>query len=101
MIIFKAEGGIRDAHYLLEFGSVLFRSKEIYPYLRLFVRVEVDRPRFASQTKDELTEVFNEKGQSVDYKIFNSRSKKEKDEWTRNLDASVKKILKIRSASCT
>lgn len=69
-------------------------AKEIYPYFRLFVRVEVDRPRFASQTKDELTEIFNEKGDSIDYKIFNSRSKKEKDEWMKLLDASVKKILK-------
>lgn len=69
-------------------------AKEIYPYLRLFVRVEVDRPRFASQTKDELTEIFNEKGESVDYKLVNSRSKKEKEAWIKILDTAVKKILK-------
>lgn len=69
-------------------------AKEIYPYLQLFIRVEVDRPRFASQTKDELTEIFNEKNKSIPYRLFNARKKTEKEEWMRHLDLAVKKILK-------
>ena len=69
-------------------------AKQIYPYLHMFVRVEVDRPRFASQTKDELTEVFDDTGASVPYKLFNARKKSEKDEWTATLEAAMKRIMK-------
>ena len=84
----------RSSRSTKEKVQVKTSAKEVYPYLHMFVRVEVDRPRFGSQTKDELTEVFNEKGESIDYKLYNSRSKKEKDEWAKTLDIAIKKIMK-------
>lgn len=69
-------------------------AKSIYPYLHLFIRVEVDRPRFGSQVKDELTEVFDASGKSTTYKLFNARRKTEKEEWIRTIDMAVKRVLK-------
>lgn len=70
-------------------------AKMVYPYLHAFIRTEVDRPKFASQTKDRLTEVFDESGKSVPYKLYNPRSKNEKEEWMRALDVNTKKLLKL------
>jgi len=69
-------------------------AKAVYPYLHIFVRVEVDRPRFASQTKDELTEVFDSSSKSVPYKLYNARKKTEKEAWAKTLDLAVKRMLK-------
>jgi len=69
-------------------------AKAVYPYLHMFVRVEVDRPRFASQTKDELTEVFDDSSKSVPYKLYNARKKTEKEAWAKTLDLAVKRMLK-------
>lgn len=69
-------------------------AKAIYPYLHIFIRIEADRPRFASQTKDELTEVFDKSGKSVAYNLIDPRKKTEKDAWAKTLDLAVKKMIK-------
>jgi DNA topoisomerase-2 len=69
-------------------------AKEIYPYLQIFVRCEVDRPKFEDQSKKRLDEIFNEQGEEIDYKLFNPRSKKEKEEWDTSLEALLKKVVK-------
>lgn len=69
-------------------------ARTVYPYLTLFVRTEVDRPQFDSQAKDELVEVRDEEGKPSTYKLFNSKSKTEKKEFTDQLTESLKKIMK-------
>ena len=69
-------------------------AKQVYPYLQLFIRCEADRPKFSSQTKDELTEIFDEHGNSVNYTIFDSKKKKDKDEWNLVMENSIKKMMK-------
>ena len=70
-------------------------AKEVYPYLHMFIRVEVDRPVFSSQTKDEFAgETEEDQDNPKGYKIFNTRSKKEREEWTKILDTAIKKIMK-------
>ncbi len=73
-------------------GHVLKTSaKAVYPYLQLFVRVEVDRPRFGSQTKDELTEVFSKSGKSIKYSLH---SLKDKLLWESEIKKTMVKIMK-------
>lgn len=69
-------------------------SKEVYPYLCMFLKAEVDKPKFSTQTKDELSELFNDKEESINYRLFDPRKKAEKDEWSRNLDLCIKKMMK-------
>jgi len=77
-------------------------AKEIYPYLTLFIRVEVDKPQFDSATKDRFDgtiEIIDKDGEKTkilndDYKLFNARSKPQKEEWNRTLEVVVKKMLK-------
>lgn len=69
-------------------------AKQVYPYLHLFLRCEADRPCFSSQPKDELTEIFDEKGNSIPYSLFDSKKKKEKEDWNLMLDGAIKKMLK-------
>lgn len=66
-------------------------AKQIYPYLKLFIRAEVDRPKFSSQTKDELTEVMNSKGKSVPYTLSTEKTAKE---WKTSIDVAVAKMMK-------
>ena len=82
-------------------GSTLkTTSKEVYPYLQIFIRCEVDKPQFATQTKEQLTGIGDlvdkngKKKAPEKYKLFNPRKKTEKDEWAKNLDLLLKKIVK-------
>jgi len=66
-------------------------AKLMYPYLTLFIRIEADRPKFDSQTKDRLTEIFNSENKSVPYSLFSSP--KEKKEWSTNLKVALEKVM--------
>lgn len=59
-------------------------AKEVFPYLTMFLRCEVDKPSFDSQTKDRLNGPEN-------YVLWNTRGKKA---WTDEVDTIVKKMLK-------
>lgn len=61
-------------------------ARDIYPYFTLFIRHEVDRPSFDSQTKDYMNgpEVW----------LYNSENKKEAKEWREYMDEAMTKILK-------
>lgn len=65
-------------------------AKEVYPYLTLFLRTEVDKPAFDHNTKDKLN--------GPDYHVVpegNSKSSKEwRTEFKENVDNLVKKMLK-------
>lgn len=69
--------------------------RDIFPYLTMIVRVEVDRPSFSSQTKDELTEIHDAKGKSIPYKTFGT-GKAQKDAWN---ELASKTLGKIKSFS--
>ena len=73
--------------------SVRTTAKELYPYFQLFVRVEVDGPKFDSNVKNELTELRNASDKSIPYKLFNARSKNQKGAWSGLLEDNVKKIM--------
>lgn len=61
-------------------------AKDIYPYLLLFVRIEMNvRPDFDSQTKEELT--------GPDYHIYDKKSKQEVADFKKALDINIKKML--------
>jgi DNA topoisomerase II len=77
-----------------EKSTIKVAAKQVYPYLQMFIRCEADRPKFSSQTKDELTEIFDENGTSIDYLVFNSKKKKDKDEWNLVIENSIKKMMK-------
>lgn len=77
-----------------EKATMKVAAKQVYPYLQMFIRCEADRPKFSSQTKDELVEIFDENGTSIDYLVFNSKKKKDKDEWNLVIENSIKKMMK-------
>lgn len=60
---FNASGGAGAS------AGVKASARDVHPYLHFFVRADVDRPRFASQTKDRLTEVHDASGKSVPYEL--------------------------------
>lgn len=68
-------------------------AKDVFPYLTMFLRTEVDRPEFGSQTKDRLTKIKSEDGEKTIYKPFNARKVTEKKAWSEDLNALVKKML--------
>ena len=85
----------RSSRVTKEKVQVKTTAKEVYPYLHMFIRVEVDKPKFSSQTKDEfIGESEENKDDLTGYKLFNARSKKEREEWTKILDTAIKKIMK-------
>lgn len=57
----------------------------VKPYLTFFIRIEVDKPGFSNQTKDELTEV-NEK--SNGYKISKT------EQWRKDLEKAFRAMAK-------
>lgn len=66
-------------------------AKEVYPYIHMFIRSEVDKPEFSSQTKDEYV------GIKDDEDILSSHplcDKEQKKDWSAQIDAIVKKLLK-------
>lgn len=68
-------------------------AKDVYPYLEFYIRSEVDRPMFDSQTKERLTEYISSNGKkSGKYTLFNGP--KEKKEWTELLNGNITKLLK-------
>lgn len=75
-------------------------GKDVYPYLTMFIRSEVDRPRFSSQTKDTLTEVFNSKGDSVPYSLLPEEANAAvKKGFNDDISAAVQKMMKFPFAS--
>jgi len=69
-------------------------AKEMYPYMTLFIRTEVDRPSFASQTKDCLTGLKDENGKNIDYRLLNAKSKTQKESWNEMLEKNLKKMMR-------
>ncbi len=69
-------------------------ARQVYPYLCLFIRTEVDRPKFSSQAKDELVEMFDDDGKSSNYKLFDIKSKLEREKWKEQMEEALKKIMK-------
>ena len=67
--------------------------RDIFPYLTMIVRVEVDRPSFSSQTKDELTKIHNDAGKAIPYRTH-LPGKASKDRWTA---IATKTLPKIKS----
>lgn len=66
-------------------------AKEIYPYLHMFIRSEVDKPEFSSQTKDEYV------GIKDDDEILSSHplcDKEQRKDWVSQVEAVVKKLMK-------
>lgn len=78
--------------------EIKISGHKVLPHLLFFIRVEVDRPRFKSQTKDYLAEIMGKDKNGVDksipYSIYNPRSKKEKEEWQLQITNNFTKMMK-------
>lgn len=65
-------------------------AKDVYPYLKMYLRTEIDKPKFNSQTKDILT--------GPEYLLHTTSRKKEDreeiQEFKENLEKMLKKIMK-------
>lgn len=69
-------------------------ARQVYPYLTLFVRSEVDRPVFDSQAKDELMEVRDDSNKPGPYRLYDPRSKVHDKMWKEQSSENFKKIMK-------
>ncbi len=85
---------VRDFNLKYKKLGIKTTGKDLYSYFYFFVRSEVDRPRFSTQTKNELTEVYNKSGKSVPYILYNKNNKKEKEGWSEKLKKVTDKIMK-------
>lgn len=69
-------------------------ARGVYPYLTIFLRCEVDRPKFDDQTKEYLNEIVDENGKNAKYRLCALGNKKQLDAWKEQLNTSIEKIMK-------
>lgn len=69
-------------------------ARAVYPYLTIFLRCEVDRPKFDDQTKDFLNEIVDENGAKAKYRLYNPSNKKQAEQWKGDLEIALAKIMK-------
>jgi len=61
-------------------------AKDIYPYFNLFIRHEIAKPSFDSQTKDYMN--------GPEIELYNKEDKKEKKEWGQYMTEAMTKIMR-------
>jgi len=69
-------------------------ARGVYPYLTIFLRCEVDRPKFDDQTKEYLNEIVDVNGKNAKYRLFPVNNKKIADAWKEQLEIGLTKIMK-------
>jgi DNA topoisomerase-2 len=69
-------------------------ARGVYPYLTIFLRCEVDRPKFDDQTKECLNEIVDVNGKNAKYRLFPVGNKKMADAWKEQLEIGLGKIMK-------
>jgi DNA topoisomerase II len=65
---------------------------QVLPHLLFFIRTEVDRPSFESQTKDKLVDMMNNKNKSTPYSLFSTSAQQK--EWNSQRDVNFEKMMK-------
>lgn len=68
-------------------------ATDLYPYFTIFVRAEIEGPKFDGAPKDQLVGYINDKGEIVS-KLNLAKEGVEKKEFTKQITEATKKILK-------
>lgn len=68
-------------------------AKDLYPYFTIFVRAEIEGPKFDGAPKDQLVGYINGDGEIVG-KLNLTKDKKEKSVFTASINEAMKKIMK-------
>ena len=71
--------------------SVKTTARAVNPYFALFLRTEVDRPKFDSQTKNKLIKIYDESKSEISYRLFDSNKKKV---WKNEFNVALAKMMK-------
>ena len=74
--------------------SIKTTSRAVNPYLSLFLRTEVDRPKFDSQTKNKLIKIYDETKSEISYRLFDPNNKIQKKTWSDAFDTALTKMMK-------